>query len=196
MLRERSQMSEAVNIPHEFGVRFFRISPIKRYRAKLILMSIPLLFVCVSASAQPGDVAFKILDVSRVRNSGLRITFSLSATSDSTVVLPEVCKEDLCCSLLRIDVTHSGKTHRIEPCRAAIQLDRHILDSTNAVILRQGQAHTTQLTFKERELPVKLRSGSYTFHAEFNLGEFNITSTMSAVYRKNLRSNDFVLKVK
>jgi hypothetical protein len=169
-------------------------------KAKFILMfltsPIVVLFACTIGAAQMDNVRFTITDISRLSDSRLRITFRLSTSGGAPAVLPRLGKEHLCSSLLRINVSDSVKTYRILPCSSIIQLDELILDSTNGVILRHDRTYTGQVILKQRELPVRLRSGSYRFQAEFNLKEFNITSQMGPVYKRNLKSNQFVFKAK
>jgi hypothetical protein len=150
----------------------------------------------VVVATQMDSLQFRITDVNKLGNSRLKITFRFSSSAAIPVVLPRLNQDQLCFSLLRIDVSDSHKTSRILPCRSAIQLDELILDSTNSVILGYGQTYTGQIILDERELPVIVRSGSYRFQAKFNLGEFNITSQRGKVYKRNLKSNQFVLRIK
>jgi hypothetical protein len=164
------------------------------FQAKIIVLLIPALFACTRGGAQTDNVQFKITDINRLSNSRLRIIFRFSTSGDAPVVLPKLGKDHLCSSLLRIDISDPFKTYRILPCSSAIHLDELILDSTNGVILRHGRTCMTQIILTQKELPLKLRSGSYRFQAEFNLQEFNITSRMGTVYKANLKSNQFILK--
>jgi hypothetical protein len=146
--------------------------------------------------AQTDDVRFSISDIRMVGTTALKISFKISRSYGTPIVVPKLDKQHLCSSLLRIDVTGSGKTYRIVPCNRVVQIDQLVLDSTNSVVLEAGQTYSESISLIRKEIPFLRRPGRYVFHAEFNLNDANMTTELGAICKKDLKSNEATFKLR